>query len=202
MGGNGLPFGLFLPGTIKMIISCLKWYTLFLYYRNPCTNNKMRKLSYEIIIILSLLICSCSDDDNGITLENRNEALFGQWEYTGILSDTAVDINGDGTVNIDLFNSNEIRQCLKDDLTFFSARGGDEKNSFSVNENSLSCGVVPAFQNVEEDNYELLDNVILRFDNQNDMEIVEFTNNKLVLDQEDFLDEQNVVITYTFKRSQ
>ena len=145
---------------------------------------------------------SCSSDDNSVSFDDRNEALFGQWEYEGIVSNTAVDINGDGTVNVDFFNSNEIRQCLKDDLTFFSSRGPDEKNAFSVNENGLSCGEVPAFQNVEEDNYELIGNEILRFDNQNDMEIVEFTNNRLMVDQEDFLDGQTVIITYTFRRSQ
>lgn len=155
-----------------------------------------------ILILTIFWFLSCSEDDNSISGENRNEALFGQWEYEGITSNTAVDINGDGTVNIDFFNTNEIRQCLKDDLTFFSSRGAGEKNAYSLNENSLSCGDVPAFQNVEEDNYELINNEILRFDNQNDMMIIEFTNNRIVLEQEDFLDNQNVIITYTLKRSQ
>ena len=60
---------------------------------------------------------------------------------------------------------------------------------------------MPAFQNVEDDRYELIDNWIIRFDNRNDWIIVEFTKNRLVVDQEDFLDDQDVVITYTFKRS-
>ena len=127
--------------------------------------------------------------------------MLGQWEYEAIDSNTAVDINGDGTVNVDLFNTNEIRQCLKDNLTFFSSRGPGEKSAFSINENGLSCGEVPAFQNVEDDRYELINNEIIRFENRNDWIIVEFSNNKLVVDQEDFLDGQDVVITYTFKRS-
>ena len=76
----------------------------------------MRKYLLEIGIILVLFSCSKGDD---ISIEDRDEALFGQWEYEAIDSDTAVDINGDGTVNIDLYNTNEIRQCLKDNLTFF-----------------------------------------------------------------------------------
>ena len=75
-------------------------------------------------MVLGLL--SCSNDDDGVSLGDRNEALFGQWEYEAIESDTAVDINGDGTVNIDLYNTNEIRQCLKDNLTFFSDGPADE----------------------------------------------------------------------------
>ncbi|QLG46576.1 hypothetical protein [Costertonia aggregata] len=148
-----------------------------------------------------LLFFSCKSDDDGVAESDRNQALLGQWEYEAIDSNTAVDINGDGTVNVDLFNTNEIRQCLKDNLTFFSSRGPEEKGAFSINENGLSCGEVPAFQNVEDDRYELIDSRIIRFDNRNDWIIVEFTQNRLVVDQDDFLDDQDVVITYTFKRS-
>ena len=147
-----------------------------------------------------LALYSCSNDDD-ITMENRNEALYGQWEYEAIESNTAVDINGDGTVNIDLYNTNEIRQCLKDNLTFFASRGEGELNAFTINENVLSCGEVDPYGNVESDRYELINNEILRFDNRNDMQIMEFTKNRLVLEQDDFLDNQDVVITYTYKRS-
>ena len=151
-------------------------------------------------MVLGLL--SCSNDDDGVSLGDRNEALFGQWEYEAIESDTAVDINGDGTVNIDLYNTNEIRQCLKDNLTFFSDGPADEgKDLFTINENGLSCGEVDAFANVEDDQYELINNEIIHFDNKNDMTIIEFTQNRLIVEQYDFLDDQNVVITYTFKRS-
>jgi len=148
-----------------------------------------------------LLFFSCSSDDDSVAESDRSQALFGQWEYEAIDSNTAVDINGDGTVNVDLFNTNEIRQCLKDNLTFFSSRGPGEKSAFSINENGLSCGEVPAFQNVEDDRYELINNEIIRFENRNDWIIIEFAKNRLVVDQEDFLDGQDVVITYTFKRS-
>lgn len=127
--------------------------------------------------------------------------MFGQWEYEAIMSNTAVDINEDGTVNIDLYNTNEIRQCLKDNLTFFSSRGTEEKNAFSINENGLSCGEVNAFETVESDRYELVNDEILRFDNRNDMLIIEFDKNRLILEQNDFLDDQEVIITYTYKRS-
>ena len=152
------------------------------------------------LLSLALLI-SCSDDNGTVALDKRVETLFGQWEYEAIDSNTAVDINGDGTVNVDLFNTNEIRQCIKDNLTFFSSRGSGEKSAFSINENGLSCGEVPAFQNVEDDTYELINNEIIRFDNRNEWLIIEFTQNRLVVEEEDFLDEQEVVITYTLKRS-
>ncbi|MGB6150558.1 MAG: hypothetical protein WBG48_01090, partial [Pricia sp.] len=138
-----------------------------------------------------LLFFSCSSDDDSVAESDRSQALFGQWEYEAIDSNTAVDINGDGTVNVDLFNTNEIRQCLKDNLTFFSSRGPGEKSAFSINENGLSCGEVPAFQNVEDDRYELINNEIIRFENRNDWIIIEFAKNRLVVDQEDFLDGQD-----------
>jgi len=149
-----------------------------------------------------LLFLSCNSDDDSVAESDRKQALFGQWEYEAIDSNTAVDINGDGTVNIDLYNTNEIRQCLKDNLTFFSDGPADEgKDSYTINENGLSCGDVAAFANVEKDQYELINNEILRFDNRDDMTIIEFSQNRLVLEQDDFLDNQDVVITYTFKRS-
>mgnify|MGYP000465541557 CR=1 FL=1 len=87
-----------------------------------------------LTIIIVLVLFSCSKDRN-ISIDDRNEAILGQWEYEAIDSDTAVDINGDGTVNIDLYNTNEIRQCLKDNLTFFASRGEGELNEFTINEN-------------------------------------------------------------------
>ncbi|SFC40539.1 hypothetical protein SAMN04487891_110146 [Flagellimonas taeanensis] len=158
----------------------------------------MRK--YTITVGVILVISSCSKDDD-VSINDRKEALFGQWEYEAIESNTAVDINGDGTVNIDLYNTNEIRQCLKDNLTFFASRGEGEPNAFTINENGLSCGEVDSYENVESDRYELINNEILHFENRNDMLIIEFTKNQLVLEQDDFLDDQHVVITYTYKRS-
>ena len=90
-----------------------------------------------LLLMGILALYSCSNDDD-ITMENRNEALYGQWEYEAIESNTAVDINGDGTVNIDLYNTNEIRQCLKDNLTFFASRGEGELNAFDVHSIRLS----------------------------------------------------------------
>jgi len=159
----------------------------------------MRK--YLLTFGMLAILVSCDKDDDNISIDNREEALFGQWEYEAIRSNTAVDINGDGTVNVDLFNTNEIRQCLKDNLTFFADRGEGEKDAYSINENGLSCGEVDAFSTVESDRYELINNEILRFDNRNDMTIIEFSQNRLVVEQDDFLDDQDVVITYTFKRS-
>tara|TARA_A100000171_G_C2139335_1_gene153395 strand:+ start:7874 stop:8356 length:483 start_codon:yes stop_codon:yes gene_type:complete len=160
----------------------------------------MRK--YLLTFGMLALLLSCDNDDDVVNPENRRETLFGQWEYEAIRSNTAVDINGDGTVNVDLFNTNEIRQCLKDNLTFFSDGPADEgKDAYSINENGLSCGEVDAFADVEQDQFVLIDNEILRFDNRNDMTIIEFSQNRLVVEQNDFLDDQNVVITYTFKRS-
>src|SRR5690606_33676860 len=117
----------------------------------------MRK--YLLAVGIVSVLSSCNNDDD-ISIEDRNEALFGQWEYEAIDSNTAVDINGDGTVNIDFYNSNEIRQCLKDNLTFFASRGEGESNAYTINENGLSCGEVDSYSTVESDRYELIGNEI------------------------------------------
>lgn len=157
--------------------------------------------SWLLSLLILTLLLSCSDDEDTVSLDNRAEALFGQWEYEAINSNIAVDINGDGTVNDDFYNTNEIRQCLKDNLTFFNDRAPDEKDVFTINENGLSCGEVPAFQNVESDTYELVNNEIIQFDNRNDWTIIEFTQNRLVVQEEDFFDDRDVIITYVLKRS-
>ena len=54
---------------------------------------------------------------------------------------------------------------------------------------------------MDNETNELINNEILRFENRNDMRILEFAKNRLVLEQDDFLDNQDVVITYTYKRS-
>lgn len=143
---------------------------------------------------------SCNKSDDSIKPEDRTGALFGQWEYTGIMSDRAVDIDGNGTSNIDLYNTDGIRQCIKDNLTAFASRGAGEKNAYTIDENGLSCGEVDAFGNVEEDRYELIDNETLRFENRNDLEIIDLTKNGPIIETTDFLDNTEVIVTITFKK--
>ncbi len=97
-------------------------------------------IKYAYLLVSSIMLFfSCNNDDSSVSDSDRGQALLGQWEYQAIMSDRAVDINGDGTSNIDLFNTQEIKQCLKDDLTFFAERGEGEKGAFTINENGLAC---------------------------------------------------------------
>ncbi|KAA2215753.1 hypothetical protein [Maribacter flavus] len=130
---------------------------------------------------------------------DRAKALLGQWKYAAITTDRAVDINGDGIVNIDLYNTQEMQQCLKDNITSFSERGENQKGSYSLNENSLPCSEDSEFTNVEQDNYELInDNSIIRFDNRNEMRIVEMTKERFVVDTDDVLGGKSVIVTITY----
>ncbi len=158
----------------------------------------------EIFIIFSLitLLCiSCKKSDDSIPLADRSKALLGQWEYTAIMTDRAVDINGDGTVNIDLFNTQEIRQCIKDNLTFFTEMGSVGKGVYSINENGLACDDQDTFSTIEEDSYELVNNSIIRFDTRNEMRIQELTKTKLIVETNDNLGDEDVIVTFTFRKS-
>ncbi|NKI27868.1 hypothetical protein HCG49_14995 [Arenibacter sp. 6A1] len=157
-------------------------------------------------LIISLIVpifftLSCSKDDANVPDSDRSKALLGQWEYQAIMTDRAVDINGDGTVNIDLFNTQEIRQCIKDNLTFFTEMGEGEKGLYAINENGLSCDEQSPFSTIEEDSYELINNSIIRFDNRNEMRIIDFTRTKLIVESNDTLGDENVIVTITFKKS-
>jgi len=145
-----------------------------------------------------LVLFSCKSDDSSVPIDDRAQALLGQWEYQAITTDSAVDINGDSNFNIDLFNTQEIRQCIKDNLTFFNERGAGEKGAYSINDNGLACQENTQFTNLEEDQYELINNNTIRFDNRNEMRIVELTKTRLVVDTEDNLGDVDVVVTITF----
>ena len=147
------------------------------------------------------LLFSCSKDDTDVTEKDRAKALLGQWEYTAIMTDRAVDINGDGTSNIDLFNTQEIKQCVKDNLTFFSERGEGEDGSFSINENGLACEGNQAFTTIESDTYQLINNNRIVFGTRREMKIMKFEKDKLVVETQDNLGGTDVLVTITFKKS-
>ncbi|RIV68983.1 hypothetical protein D2U88_17630 [Flagellimonas aequoris] len=144
---------------------------------------------------------SCSNDDDSVSDSDRGNALLGQWEYQAIMTDGAVDVNGDGTVNIDLFNTQEIRQCIKDNLTFFTERGEGEKGDYSINDNGLACEEDGQFTNIEEDRYELINNSIIRFDVRNEMRIIKMTKSEMTIETNDNLGDEDVVVTITYRKN-
>ncbi|PIB31439.1 DUF5004 domain-containing protein [Maribacter sp. 4G9] len=160
------------------------------------------KLNAIILLVFPmLLLSSCKNDDDAVAESDRSQALLGQWEYTAIMTDKAVDINGDGTVNIDLFNTQEIRQCLKDNLTFFTEMGEMGKGAYAINENGLACDEQDPFSTIEEDSYELKNNSTIEFEIRNEMRIQELTKTRLVVETNDNLGDEDVIVTITFKKS-
>ncbi len=149
---------------------------------------------------MALLLVCCSKDGDKVSESDRAEALLGQWKYEAIKSDKAVDINGDGTVNIDLFNTQEIRQCIKDNLTFFTEMGANASGAYSINENGLACDEQDPFSTIEEDTYKIENNAIIQFDTRNEMRIIELTKSRLVVETDDNLGGEDVVVTITYRK--
>ena len=146
-------------------------------------------------------MASCKTDDDEVSISDRSTALLGQWQYTAITTDRAIDINGDGTVNIDLFNTQEIRQCIKDNLTFFTEMTIAGEGDYSINENGLACDDNDPFSTIESDSYELINNTVIQFDIRNDMRILELTKSKLVIETYDNLGDEDVIVTISFRKS-
>lgn len=161
----------------------------------------MKPTLFSLLLIASYQFISCNKNDDQIALSDRSQALLGQWEYQAIMTDRAVDINGDGTVNIDLFNTQEIRQCLKDNLTFFTKMGVGEKGAYAINENGLSCDDQDPYSTIDEDSYQLINNSIIQFEMRNEMRILELNRSMLQIETNDNLGGQNVIVTITFKKS-
>ena len=162
----------------------------------------MKRNSYTpIIFVIGILFVSCSKDKDDVDLTDRASALLGQWKYESIMADHAVDLNADGTSNIDLFNTQEIKQCNKDDLTFFNQDGPSGKDEYIMTENALSCEDSDPFSILEEDFYQLVnDNNTISFEKRDEMRIIELTKKKLVVETDDVINDQNIVITITYKK--
>ncbi len=161
----------------------------------------MKSTYLTILVLFISVLSSCNKDDDTVSASDRGQAILGQWKYVSIMTDKAVDINGDGTVNIDLFNTQEIRQCIKDNLTFFTERGENEKGDYSINDNGLACEEDGQFTNIEEDRYELINNSTIRFDVRNEMRIIEMTQTELVVETDDNLGDEDVIVTITYSKN-
>lgn len=160
---------------------------------------KAKAILSLILIILSFW--SCNNDDDAIIGADRETALLGQWDYAAINADRNVDLNGDGQSHTDLFGTQELRQCIKDNVTTFTETGPSGKPEYSVTENSLACDENGSFDFVEQDNWNLSsDNSEILFENRDPFRIVELTRNRLVVDTDDEVDGSAFIITITFNK--
>ncbi|NKI28201.1 hypothetical protein HCG49_16735 [Arenibacter sp. 6A1] len=155
----------------------------------------MKLHSFYLLLTIALFY-SCNKDSS-IKTEDRASAIMGQWEYESVTTDRAVDMNGDGNYSVDLYNTQEMRQCLKDNLTFFTEGG-----MFSINENGLACDDNDPYINVLDDIYSLEENnTIIRFQNGKDQKIMSLDKSNLVTEIQETINDELVTVTTTYKRS-
>jgi len=161
----------------------------------------MKRFLFALVLVVQIIALSCNTDDE-IAVSDRNKALLGQWEYEAIITDRAVDLNGDNTSNIDLFNTQELAQCLKDNITTFDDDGPSGKPEYSVTENNLACGDNTPFSFVEEDFWTLTNNnTVISFENRESFRIIELTNKKLVVQSDDSFDGQDYIMTISYRKN-
>lgn len=104
-------------------------------------------------------------------------------------------------LNIDLFNTQELPQCIKGNITTFTEDGPSGKPEFYVTENNLACDDNSPFSFVEEDFWTLKNNnTTITFENRESFRIVQFTNNKLVVESDGTSDGQDYILTITYRR--
>ena len=148
-----------------------------------------------------LLFFSCNNDDNSVPESDRSQTLLGQWEYESIVSDRAVDLNGDNISNIDLFNTQELPQCVKDNITTYTENGPSDKAEYNVTENNLACDDNKPFSFVEEDFWTLASNSsIINFENRDSFRIVDLTKNRLTVESDDTSEGMEYTITIVYKK--
>lgn len=161
----------------------------------------MKTRTRYLLIPLTLLFVCCSKDDGTVSGSDRAKTLLGQWEYQSIVSDRAVDLNGDNISNIDLFNTQELRQCLKDNITTYTKDGPSGKPEYNVTENNLACDDNSPFSFVEEDFWTLTDNnSTILFEERDSFRIVDLTKNKIVVESDDVFEGMPYTVTITYKR--
>tara|TARA_R110000744_G_scaffold226504_3_gene344830 strand:- start:131 stop:613 length:483 start_codon:yes stop_codon:yes gene_type:complete len=155
---------------------------------------------FTTVVLIFFILSSCNNDD-GVAVSDRNKALLGQWEYTAITTDRAVDLNGDNVSNIDLFGTQELPQCVKDNITTYTENGPSNKPEYNVTENNLACDDNNPFSFVEEDFWSLTNNnSVISFENREPFRIVELTNTKLIVESDDTFESMEYVLTISFKR--
>lgn len=161
----------------------------------------MKKEIFIIFLLITLLSISCKKSDDSVPLDDRSKALLGQWEYEAIMTDRAVDLNGDNTSNIDLFNTQELAQCVKDNVTTFTENGPSGKPEYNVTENNLACNDNNPFSIVEEDFWVLTNNNgTIIFEEREPFRIIELTNNRLSVESDHTFDGLAYIMTITYKR--
>ena len=163
--------------------------------------NKMKNLQILLTACtIAMLFYSCNNDYD-VSIDDRATAILGQWEYVSIMSDRAVDLNGDNESNIDLFGTQELRQCVKDNLTLFTENGPSNKPEFNVNENNLTCDNNDPFSLVEEDFWTLSNNnTVITFENRNPYRIIELTNDRLVVEMDDVFEGLDYTVTTVYSK--
>ena len=136
-----------------------------------------------------------------MSIDDRATAILGQWEYISIMSDRAVDLNGDNESYIDLFGTQELKQCVKDNLALFTESGPSNKPEFNVNENNLTCDNNDPFSLVEEDFWTLSNNnTVITFENRNPYRIIELTNDRLVVEMDDVFEGLDYTVTTVYSK--
>ncbi len=152
------------------------------------------------LIAFAVVFYSCNNDDD-VSVSDRSEAILGQWDYEAITTDRAVDLNGDNTSNIDLLDTQELKQCIKDNVTTFTDNGPSNKPEYNVTESNLACDDNDPFSFVEEDFWTLTNNnSVIQFENRDPFRIVELTKNRLVVESDDVFEDMEYILTITYKR--
>ena len=163
----------------------------------------VKNISLAAVALLALSACSSDEDENElIDITTPDKAILnGQWEYSSITANPAVDVNGDGVANVDLYNTNEIPACKLDNAYFFYDYA-DEGKTFAINEMDISCGDTPVFNTVERGSYYYNEaKQIIELSNGENWKILKADKTDLVVEVElSFNDKNTTLVTMSFKR--
>ncbi|MGZ5286294.1 MAG: DUF5004 domain-containing protein [Flavisolibacter sp.] len=135
-------------------------------------------------IIMVFFLSSCTKDTN-ITESND---IVGTWAVTSIRSDVAYDWDGDGRNETDIYNT--YTNCQQDIVLVFERDGYGQSRQ----------GCNASWQNLD---WQIYNNRTLNIQLYNDdlnLDIVQFTNNTIKGEDNVYVDGRNFVITYTLTR--
>ncbi|HTN46373.1 MAG TPA: hypothetical protein VL098_08510 [Flavipsychrobacter sp.] len=151
---------------------------------------KQRSLLALLITIsfsAALLVSSCKKDDNNTIGKSKSELIIGSWSYTNISSDKAYDWEND-VIGTDGFTYR--KTCMEASILTFNKGTTDNNGQFLI------------YDDCDEENGE--DTWILQSDvlsvAGDDFKIDQLDNTTLKLSFTDSYNNQDVKITYTFKR--
>jgi len=155
----------------------------------------------KIIVLLLIILVSCSTNDDNEQLEKTADNLIGDWQWIAFTSNIPIDYNNNGETSKDLYAQFQ-EVCRKDDILRFEKRNENSGPYFEL-ENEKVCNTNNPNTIKRTSSWYFDDNFLRIFEDDaaNGFRIEEFTSEYLTLSvTADFENGEPVIYSYRYQK--